>query len=128
MINVDLAFKTLAVLHGVFGGLLFGFAAHPETKPDFHKGRNLLVGDIYKFLAFGVCWSLIFCGVGAFINPVIAVIAAWTSIGFYILTGYVDPVVARRLPSIGKSIIINLVVRAIAAGVLTSLGVMLRHG
>jgi len=126
MESSELIFKSLAILHGVAGYLLFAFAANEEFQEFcFYKNRNPLAGDVYKYLVLSACWALIACAILAFILPAVAVGVAWLSILLYLLTGLVDIVFERRWPTFCKGCAVSLGIRAIAA---TALTVALGHG
>lgn len=122
MESFDLAFKAIAILHTVAGYIIFALAADEEMQQDcFYKDRNPLVGDVRKYLVYAGCWSLIACGFVAFIMPKLAILAAWSSIIFYLLAGLTDLVAERRWPSICKACAISLGIRSVAAAALTGL-------
>jgi hypothetical protein len=120
MESSELIFRSIAVLHGIAGYVLFAFAANDEFQEScFYKGRNPLAGDIHKYLVLAACWSLIACAIVAFFLPRLAVAAAWLSIFLYILTSLVDPVFERRWPSLCKGCVISAGVRMAFAIALT---------
>jgi len=120
MDSIDLIFRAIAVLHGVAGYVLFGLAANEELQEFcFYKGRNPLAGDVHKYLVYLACWSLVACGVSAFFVPWLAVLAAWLSVAFYLLTAFVDIVAERRWPAFCTACAVSLAVRLLAAAVLT---------
>src|SRR6478752_6019093 len=103
MVSSELIFKSVAVLHGVAGYVLFAFAADEDfQKFCFYKNRNPLAGDAYKYLVLAACLALVACGVLAFFVPIFAVGAAWLSIALYLLTGLVDIVDKGRWPAFCK--------------------------
>jgi hypothetical protein len=129
MENFDFAFKSLAILHTIAGCLLFGLAANEEIQQScFYKDRNPLIGDIQNYIAYAGCWSLIICGIVAFFMPKLAVIAALTSIAFYLLSGVLPVVVEHRLPPFCKACAISLGIRVIAAVALIALFRHVAHG
>ena|SRR5690606_15700963 len=120
MDSFDPIFHSLAIFHGFAGYVLFGIAANEEFQEYcFYNNRNPLAGDIRKYLVYFACWSLISCAVLAFIDPSLAVGAAWLSVLLYLLTGIVDPVFETRWPSLCKSCAISLGLRAALAVALT---------
>ena len=120
MDSIDLIFRSIAVLHGIAGYVLFGFAANEEVQQScFYKGKNPLAGDFHKYLVYLACWSLVACSVSAFFVPWLAVLAAWVSVAFYLLTGFVGIVVTRRWPAFCTACAVSLGVRILAAVVLT---------
>ena len=129
MENFDFAFKAIAILHTIAGYLLFGLAANEETQQFcFYKDRNPLIGDIQKYIAYAGCWSLIICGIFAFLMPKLAVIAALASIAIYLLSGVLPIVVEHRLPPFCKACVISLGTRIIAAVALIGLFRHVAHG
>ena len=123
MDKVAIAFKAVAILHSVAGYVLFGFVAQEEVHEKcIYKGRNPLTGDSIKYLAYFGCWSLIVCGPMAFVFPTtLAVLAAWFSIAFFLLTALADWIDKLRWPKFCKACGINLAVRVVGAATLTIL-------
>ena len=116
-----LAFKTIAVLHTIAGYIFFALAASEGSQEIWaYKGRNLLTGDIRKYLAYFACWSLMGCGIAAFFIPVAAVALAWMALGFFLATGLVDLVANRRLSLVHKASVMSVLIRTVAAIALTS--------
>ena len=116
-----IAFKTTAILHALAGYFIFGLAANEEIQEScVYQDRNPLAGDIVKYLIYLASWSLVVCGIFAFLIPKFAVGLAWISLAFYFLTAFVDPIVERRLPTLCKSCAAMFSIRAIAAAILTA--------
>lgn len=121
MDSSELIFRSIAVLHGIAGYVLFGIAANEEFQEFcFYKHRNPLAGDIYKYLVLAACWCLIACAILAFLLPAVAVGLAWLSILLYLLTGIVDPMFDRHWPSLCKTCVVSLGVRVAFAIALTA--------
>ena len=116
-----IAFKTTAILHTLAGYFIFSLAANEEMQEScLYQERNPLAGDIVKYLVYFASWSLIVCGIFAFLIPKAAVGLAWISLTFYLFTAFVDPIAERRLPSICKICVVMFSIRTVAATALTA--------
>jgi hypothetical protein len=119
----ELLFRFIAVAHGIAGLVLWAFASDEDFQQFcFYKDRNPLAGDFYKYLAYFACWALMACAYSAFYLPKLAVVLAWLSLIFYLLTGLVDLIAEGRWPSFCKACAVSFAARLVAAGALT--GVM----
>jgi len=120
MESSELIFRSIAVLHGIFGFLAFGLATSEDIKPPpFHDRRNPLAGDSHRFLALGSCWSLIACGLLAFAVPAFSVAAAWLSVVLYSLAGSVGATARAKAPHFFKFFSASVAVRIFGAGALS---------
>jgi len=120
MDSFELAFKILAILHGLVGLFFWSLAADEDFQQFcFYAKRNPLAGDCFKYLVYFACWALIACGVVAFFLPTVAVVLAWLSLTLYLSTGLVDLIANGRWPAFCKGCAISFVVRTVFAVALT---------
>lgn len=120
MEDFGLLFRSIAVVHGIAGLVLWAFAADEDLQQFcFYENRNPLAGDFYKYLVHLACWALMACAYAAFYFPEVAVILAWLSLVFYLLTGLVDLVAEGRWPGFCKVCAVSFAARLFAATALT---------
>jgi hypothetical protein len=122
MDTAELAFKAVAVLHGLLGLLLLSAASSNEFQEEcFYSGVAPMAGTLKKYVSLTGAWALFGCGVAAFWSPATAVALAWISLGFWFLGGVVKLPWTRAFPQLCKGSAISFLVRVVLASALTSL-------
>jgi len=118
----DVAFCSLAIVHGLFGYVLLCFALPEEIhKPIFYANTNPLIGDIHKYLVYFTCGSLAACAFLLQYSYKMSVIAAWVATAIYLFGTLTVPLLSGHIPSASKQTLINLAIRISGASALTYL-------
>ena len=126
MENALLYMKAIAIVHGIIGYFGGAVAASPEIQAEIiYQGRNPVVGDVKKYLVYGMCFCLVLCGFCPWFKPSATPLWAWLALGFHLLSGVLDFATQQGRFYCWRCIATGVTVKTIAAVALTYLATML---
>nr|AAL24528.1 orf133EGC123 [uncultured bacterium] len=126
MENALLYMKVIAVAHGIIGYLGGAATASPEIQANIiYQDRNPLVGDVKKYLVYGMCFCLVLCGLCPWFKPSATPLWAWLALGFHLVSSALDFATQRGRLYCWRCMATGITVKIIAAAALTYLATIL---
>jgi hypothetical protein len=120
--------KVIAAAHGVLGFIGGVFTASPELQDEvIYKDRNPLVGDVKKYLSYGMCFCLVLCAFCPWFKPSATPLWAWLALGFHLLSSLFEIATQRGHVWCARCIVTGITVKTIAAVALTYLAAIQRQ-
>ena len=114
------ALKIVTAAGGIFGYVVYVIVLAPEVHDEFiYKDRNPLMGDLIKYLLYGMNFCLVICALCPWWKISATPMWAWASVCFCVVASIIQ---FLQLPSFCiKCWVIGLSTRAAYAGVVTYL-------